>query len=55
MPIDPEKGIHIGTVTACILGIAGQMIFHCLFNPILPFIVKIYFPGVFYFHAHFDG
>ena len=46
MTIDPEKGIHIGTATASVLGILAQSIYACFFLPSLPYMIQIYFPGV---------
>ena len=47
MPIDPEKGFHVGTAVSCILGITGQSIYNCLLLPVLPSMIKLYFPGVY--------
>lgn len=46
MPIDPEKGLHIGTLLSCLLCIIGQAVVASLILPSLPFLVKMYFPGV---------
>lgn len=46
MAIDPEKGLHIGTLLSCLLCIVGQAVVASLILPSLPFLVKMYFPGV---------
>lgn len=46
MPIDPEKGFHMGTLISCILCVVGQAINNCLILPSLPFLIKMYFPDV---------
>lgn len=47
MIIDPEKGIHVPTLVTATTAIAAMGVYSMLIQPNFPFLIELYFPGVY--------